>query len=85
MHLVFAEGAVQYLSKKGFDPVFGARPVKRAIQRDLETPLAKALLRGDFQVCGWVIGGWVLSPCTVQHLSKKVFVLDFGARPVRGI
>lgn len=35
---------------KGFDPVFGARPVKRAIQRELETPLAQALLRGEFQV-----------------------------------
>lgn len=33
---------------KGFDPVYGARPVKRAVQRDLETGLAKALLRGDF-------------------------------------
>lgn len=34
---------------KGYDPVFGARPVKRAVQRELETSLAKALLRGDFQ------------------------------------
>ena len=33
---------------KGFDPVFGARPVKRAVQRELETSLAKALLRGEF-------------------------------------
>lgn len=32
---------------KGFDPVYGARPVKRAVQRELETGLAKALLRGD--------------------------------------
>lgn len=33
---------------KGYDPVYGARPVKRAVQRELETGLAKALLRGDF-------------------------------------
>ena len=33
---------------KGYDPVYGARPVKRAVQRELETALAKALLRGDF-------------------------------------
>ncbi len=32
---------------KGFDPVYGARPVKRAVQRELETGLAKAILRGD--------------------------------------
>ncbi|KAK9904142.1 hypothetical protein WJX75_005374 [Coccomyxa subellipsoidea] len=42
------ESAVDYLATKGFDPVYGARPVKRAVQRDLETGLAKALLRGDF-------------------------------------
>ena len=36
------------LQAKGFDPVFGARPVKRAVQRELETSLAKALLRGEF-------------------------------------
>lgn len=36
------------LQTKGYDPVFGARPVKRAVQRELETGLAKALLRGEF-------------------------------------
>ena len=40
--------AVQYLADKGFDPVYGARPVKRAVQRDLETVIAKAILRGEF-------------------------------------
>ncbi|GFH19149.1 ATP-dependent chaperone ClpB, partial [Haematococcus lacustris] len=33
----------------GFDPVFGARPVKRALQRELQTLLAKAVLRGEFE------------------------------------
>ncbi|CAL8470560.1 g10102 [Coccomyxa elongata] len=42
------ESAVDYLATKGYDPVYGARPVKRAVQRELETGLAKALLRGDF-------------------------------------
>jgi ATP-dependent Clp protease ATP-binding subunit ClpB len=41
---------VDYLASKGFDPVFGARPVKRVIQRELETTLARALLKGEFQV-----------------------------------
>jgi hypothetical protein len=39
----------RHLSEVGFDPVYGARPVKRAVQRELETPLAKALLTGQFQ------------------------------------
>jgi len=42
------DSAIDFLAQKGFDPVFGARPVKRAVQRELETTLAKALLRGDF-------------------------------------
>jgi hypothetical protein len=37
-----------YIASQGFDPVFGARPVKRALQRELQTLLAQALLRGEF-------------------------------------
>lgn len=40
----------RYLAAVGYDPVYGARPVKRAIQRELETPLAQAMLRGQFEV-----------------------------------
>lgn len=47
--LELAPSAVEYLARKGYDPVYGARPVKRAVQRELETPLAKALLQGTFQ------------------------------------
>lgn len=43
------DSAVDYLAAKGFDPVFGARPVKRVIQRELETVLARSILKGDFQ------------------------------------
>jgi len=32
----------------GYDPVYGARPLKRAIQKELETPIAKAILAGTF-------------------------------------
>lgn len=39
--------AMDYLSQVGFDPTFGARPLKRAIQRELETPLARLLLSGE--------------------------------------
>eukprot|EP00884_Botryococcus_braunii_P017668 jgi/Botrbrau1/4585/Bobra.60_2s0071.1 len=45
--MVLEDSAVDYLGAKGFDPVYGARPVKRAVQQELETGLAKALLRGD--------------------------------------
>ena len=45
--LVPAQCHADDMQAKGFDPVYGARPVKRAVQRELETGLAKALLRGD--------------------------------------
>jgi ATP-dependent Clp protease ATP-binding subunit ClpB len=43
-----SETARRHLAKRGFDPVYGARPLKRVIQRDLQDPLALALLQGDF-------------------------------------
>ena len=45
--LEVAPSAVELLSTAGFDPEFGARPVKRAIQRDLLNDLSKTILRGD--------------------------------------
>jgi ATP-dependent Clp protease ATP-binding subunit ClpB len=47
--LKLSESAIDFLSELGYDPVYGARPLKRAIQRYLETSIAKAILRGEFQ------------------------------------
>lgn len=44
----FSDSALDFLAEVGYDPVYGARPLKRAIQRELETPIAKAILRGEF-------------------------------------
>ena len=46
--LVLSEEALDWLAQAGYDPVYGARPLKRAIQRELETPIAKAILAGQF-------------------------------------
>src|SRR6267142_1279002 len=43
-----SDAAVTELAKVGFDPVYGARPLKRAIQSEVENPLAKAILEGRF-------------------------------------
>ena len=48
MKLVVAESALEKLAEAGFDLVFGARPLKRAIQSQIENPLAKELLEGHF-------------------------------------
>lgn len=48
MDLILSDGAVSRLAEVGYDPVYGARPLKRVIQREIENPLAQQLLRGDF-------------------------------------
>jgi ATP-dependent Clp protease ATP-binding subunit ClpB len=46
--LQVSDAALFKLSEAGFDPVYGARPLKRAIQQELENPLSKAILQGKF-------------------------------------
>jgi ATP-dependent Clp protease ATP-binding subunit ClpB len=46
--LELTDTALTLLAREGYDPVYGARPLRRAIQRELENPLAKRLLAGDF-------------------------------------
>jgi ATP-dependent Clp protease ATP-binding subunit ClpB len=48
LELDVSPAALEELAKVGFDPVFGARPLKRAIQQRIENPLSKALLEGKF-------------------------------------
>ncbi len=48
LELDVSEPALAELAKVGFDPVFGARPLKRAIQQRIENPLSKLLLEGQF-------------------------------------
>ena len=46
--LKISEAALHKLAEAGFDPVYGARPLKRAIQQEVENPLSKAILEGRF-------------------------------------
>ena len=48
IQLVLDDSALQLLGNVGFDPVYGARPLKRAIQQQLENPLAQRILAGEF-------------------------------------
>ncbi|MDF0751162.1 ATP-dependent chaperone ClpB [Marinobacter sp. 71-i] len=48
MKLELDDAAMELLAEVGYDPVYGARPLKRAIQRMIENPLAQRLLQGDF-------------------------------------
>ncbi len=66
LSLVLDEPAMALLAEVGYDPVYGARPLKRAIQRMIENPLAQRLLRGDF------VFGDVIRTTVEDH--KLVFV-----------
>jgi ATP-dependent Clp protease ATP-binding subunit ClpB len=52
--LIFSDASLDKLAEAGFDPVYGARPLKRAIQELVENPLAQSLLSGDIQTGGTV-------------------------------
>jgi ATP-dependent Clp protease ATP-binding subunit ClpC len=49
IELLIDDGAKEFLIEKGFDKVFGARPLKRTIQRYLENPLSEELLAGAYR------------------------------------
>jgi ATP-dependent Clp protease ATP-binding subunit ClpB len=48
MDLTLDDAARDLLAEAGFDPVYGARPLKRAIQQQIENPLAQRILQGEF-------------------------------------
>ena len=49
LHLEVDQGAKELLVGQGFDPVYGARPLKRVIQREVQNPLALAILEGKYE------------------------------------
>jgi len=54
LHIKLTKEAKEFLIEKGFDPVFGARPLKRTLQRYLEDPLAEEIIAGKFKNGGEV-------------------------------
>jgi ATP-dependent Clp protease ATP-binding subunit ClpB len=48
MGLTIDAAALQKIAEAGFDPVYGARPLKRAIQQEIENPLSRLILKGEF-------------------------------------
>jgi ATP-dependent Clp protease ATP-binding subunit ClpC len=65
------KGAKDFFVEKGFDPVYGARPLKRVIQRYMEDPLAEQIIKGQF-------AGKKKTDKTIQiKISKKGAELKF--------
>ena len=49
MDVELTEAAREMIAREGFDPVYGARPLKRALQREVQNPLAVRILEGEFE------------------------------------
>jgi ATP-dependent Clp protease ATP-binding subunit ClpA len=49
LQVILTEAARRWLAEEGYDPSFGARPLKRVLQKQVESPLAVRLLRGEFR------------------------------------
>ena len=47
--LALTPAALKQLGERGYDPVYGARPLKRLIQQEVETPIARLLVRGELR------------------------------------
>mgnify|MGYP005842490075 CR=1 FL=1 len=74
LHL--SDAARQLLVTEGYSPVYGARPLRRAIQRMVETPLSRALLRGEIRAGSTVLvdvedGQLIFQPSGVLELESK--------------
>ena len=76
LELQVSDAALAELAKVGFDPVFGARPLKRAIQQRIENPLSKLLLEGRFPPKS------VIAVSVNPVLEPGVFQFSAGAEPV---
>ena len=75
MSLKFSDAALNWLADRGYDPVYGARPLKRAIQKELETPIAKQILRGEIKSDDTIFidvenGGLVFKRLTPELVSS---------------
>jgi len=66
--------ALDWLAGVGYDPVYGARPLKRAIQRELETPIAKAILASSFAAGSTIAVGVTNDRLTLQQAEPAELI-----------
>lgn len=67
LQLEVSEAAIDHIAAVGYDPVYGARPLKRAIQQELENPIARTLIEGKF-IAGDTI--------TVDYIEDKIILIN---------
>jgi ATP-dependent Clp protease ATP-binding subunit ClpB len=69
--LEVSDAALSEIAKAGFDPVYGARPLKRAIQSEIENPLAKSILEGRFAPKETIHVDWRSGHMTFEKAQRK--------------
>ncbi|NJC74285.1 AAA domain-containing protein, partial [Planosporangium thailandense] len=72
MDLELSDDSKRFLAKKGYDPVLGARPLRRAIQREIEDPLSERILWGELRPGQIIVVDCDGDPTDVEH-ARLVF------------
>jgi ATP-dependent Clp protease ATP-binding subunit ClpB len=72
LSLKLSESALDFIADVGYDPVYGGRPLKRAVQRYLETALAKSILRGEYKAGDTIFADVEDERLTFKRLSSEV-------------
>jgi ATP-dependent Clp protease ATP-binding subunit ClpC len=80
--LEVSEEAKQYLAEKGYDPDYGARPLRRVIQSEVEDVLSDGLLSGQFSDNSRILIGLVDGKLTFTQTEQVVGTTDVTIRPV---
>ncbi|MFT5316119.1 MAG: ATP-dependent Clp protease ATP-binding subunit ClpB, partial [Candidatus Krumholzibacteriia bacterium] len=76
LSLVFTDKAVAFIAELGFDPAFGARPIRRVIQREVQDRLADAILAGDVRAGGTMELDVVKGGLTIRVSESVESVLE---------
>jgi ATP-dependent Clp protease ATP-binding subunit ClpC len=75
------EAARKWLAKEGFDPTFGARPLRRAIQRYVESPLSREILRGNYRSGDHVLVDVGADGLTFTHKPAEPIAMELPTQP----
>ncbi len=70
LHLLVTEKAIERLAALGFDPVYGARPLKRTIRSELENPLAQSILSGQFSSGETIVSDFDGTDFTLERYTQ---------------
>jgi ATP-dependent Clp protease ATP-binding subunit ClpB len=72
LSLKLSDKALDFLAEIGYDPIYGARPLKRSIQRYLETAIAKSILRGEYKQGDTIFVDVDNERLSFKHLSNEL-------------